>query len=369
MIPAGVWGRRRGRAHPPVDANAAALRKDASMAAVTMTMVGREAGVSVSTVSHVVNGTRPVNPETRRVVLEAMDALGFQHRPVAGSLAAGSTLTIGLAMSLSVSPAMRELVDGIEEEASRRGLQLVLVDTHDAPEHEGRVVARLLAHHVDGLLIVPSEGWEDAALRLLRERSVPYVVLDRLRDMRADQVGVENETAACALVEHLLAKTHRRVAFLGCRVGTPTELERLAGYREAHRRRDVPVRPELLATDVGDEDEARRALSAMLATTEPPSAVFTAGLAATMGGLRAARAAGLAVPAGLAMVCFDEVPWAGVAEPAMTVLAQPWFAIGARAVQMLIRRMNGPDIPVQTLRLAGEIVHRRSCGCEPATRG
>ena len=68
------------------------------------------------------------------------------------------------------------------------------------------------------------------------------------------------------------------------------------------------------------------------------------------------------------MVCFDEVPWSGIADPAMTALAQPWFAIGARAVQMLIRRMNTPDAPAQSLRLAGEIVHRRSCGCEAANR-
>ena len=120
------------------------------MPRVTMTMVAREARVSVSTVSHVVNGTRPVNPDTRRQVLEAMERLGFQHRPVSGSLAAGSTLTIGLALSASVNPALRELVDGVEEEASRRGLQMILADTHDDPEHEERVVARTVSYtHLD----------------------------------------------------------------------------------------------------------------------------------------------------------------------------------------------------------------------------
>lgn len=338
------------------------------MPRVTMTMVAREARVSVSTVSHVVNGTRPVNPDTRRQVLEAMERLGFQHRPVSGSLAAGSTLTIGLALSASVNPALRELVDGVEEEASRRGLQMILADTHDDPEHEERVVARMLAHHVNGLLMVPSVRWEEGALRLIRERTVPFVVVDRLQEVRADQVGVENEAAAGSLVEHLLQRGHTRIGYVGGPSGQATYRERFNGYVEAHRRRAVPVEPGLLTEDCVGEDQARRAVAALLALPDPPTALFTAGCAATYGALRAARAAGASVPGDLAMVCFDEVPWSGIADPAMTALAQPWFAIGARAVQMLIRRMNTPDAPAQSLRLAGEIVHRRSCGCEAANR-
>ncbi|WP_255574328.1 LacI family DNA-binding transcriptional regulator [Austwickia sp. TVS 96-490-7B] len=333
-----------------------------------MTMVAREAGVSVSTVSHVVNGTRPVNAQTRRLVLATMDRLGFQHRPVAGSLAAGSTSTIGLAMSPSVNPALRELADGVEEEASRRGLQMMLVDTHDDPVHEARVVANLLAHHVDGLLIAPTRQWEEGTLKRLRERNVPFVVVDRLQDARADQVGVENQGAATSLVEHLMARGHTRIAFVGGWPETMTWQERQAGYVEAHRRRGIPVCPELVSDDNTGEEGMRKAVAAMLASAEPPTAVFAGGHSATLGTLRAARAAGLSIPQDLAVVAFDEVPWAGVADPAMTILAQPWFAIGARAVQLLERRMHTPDAPPQTLRLAGEIVHRRSCGCDGSAR-
>lgn len=338
------------------------------MPGVTMTMVARDAGVSVSTVSHVINGTRPVNPDTRRQVLASMERLGFRHRPVTGSLAAGSTLTIGLALSASVNPALRELVDGVEAEASRRGVQMILADTHDDAEHEAKVVARLLAHHVHGLLVVPSVDWQDGALRLIRERSVPLVVIDRLQDIRADQVGVENEAAAISLVDHLLQRGHTRVAYVGGPHGQATFRERRSGYQEAHRRRGLAVDPDLVIEDSVSEDAARRAVAALLAGPQPPTGLFTAGYAATLGALRAARSAGIAVPGDLAMVCFDEVPWSGIVDPTMTALAQPWFAIGARAVQMLIRRMNTPDAPVQSLRLAGEVVHRRSCGCEGSGR-
>lgn len=338
------------------------------MPGVTMTMVARDAGVSVSTVSHVINGTRPVNADTRTAVLESMERLGFRHRPVSGSLAAGSTLTVGLALSPSANVTLRDLVDGIEVEASRRGLQLIVADTHDDPEHEARVVARLLAHHVHGLLIVPSVGWEEGSLRLLNERSVPYVVVDRVQDLRADQIGVENEGASCSLVDHLLQRGHTRIAYIGGPAGQSTYRERLLGYQEAHRRRHVEIDPSLVVVDCAGEDAARRAMGRLLARPDAPTGAFAAGYAATLGTLRAARAAGRSVPGDLGVVCFDDVPWSGVAEPGMTALAQPWYAIGARAVQLLVRRMNTPDAPAQTLRLAGEITHRRSCCGEPLDR-
>ncbi len=336
------------------------------MAGVTMTAVARDAGVSVSTVSHVVNGTRPVNRETRRLVMESIERLGYRQRPVAGSLAAGSTETFGLAQGLTENPGLRELVDGVEEETRRRGAQLLIVDSHDDPAHEERVVAHLLAHHVTGMLITPSLGWEGAALRLLRERRVPFVVLDRPQSLPVDQVGVENEVSSAALVDHLLHRGHERVAFVGG-PALSTVRERRAGYELAHHRRDLTVDPRLVVQGCRTQEEARRAVQVLLAAPHPPDALYTSSEALTVGALRALRTAGLRVPEDIAMVCFDEPPWSGVAEPSMTTVRQPSFAIGARAVQLLVRRLSTPEIPHQSLRLAGEIVHRRSCGCEIGT--
>lgn len=328
-----------------------------------MTMVAKAAKVSVSTVSHVVNGTRPVAPETRAAVLAVMEDLGFTHKPVARSLAAGSTVTIGLAMSWVSSMYGQELVAGIETESHRQGMQLLLSDTRDDGDREQRVVANLLAHHVGGMLIAPTAGWQDSTLRFLQEHSMPYVVIDRLQDMRVDQVGVENESASAAVVEHLLQIGHRRIGIITGRAGLATTSERLDGFRLAHRRRGLRIDPRYVVDGDSTEQGGRRAMMALLATKPAPTGVFVTNDVMTMGALRALQDAGLEIPRDMALVCFDDLPWGDVFSPRLTTIAQPSFAIGARAVQLLVRRISDPNAPAQTLRLAGEITHRDSCGC------
>lgn len=343
------------------------MRKDGEMSAVTMTSVAKAAGVSVSTVSHVINGTRPVAPQTRAAVLAVMDELGFTHKPVARSLAAGSTVTIGLSMSWVSSMYGQELVAGIEAESHRQGMQLLLSDTRDDEEREERVVANLLAHHVRGLLIAPTAGWRQSTLRLLQEHSVPYVVIDRLQDMRVDQVGVENENGSASVVEHLLQIGHKRVGIITGRAGLATTSERLEGYRCVHRRRGLRVDPQYVVDGDSTEQGGRRAMMALLAARPAPTGVFIANDAMTMGALRALQDAGVEVPGQMAVVCFDDLPWGDVFSPRLTTIAQPSFAIGARAVQLLVRRIADPKAPAQTLRLSGEITHRESCGCRAKT--
>lgn len=317
----------------------------------------------MSTVSHVINGTRPVAGATKQRVLATMDELGFTHKPVARSLAAGSTTTIGLSMSWVSSMYGQELVAGIEEECLRQGMQLLLADTREDEEREERAVANLLAHHVGGMLIAPTARWQGSALRLLQEHSVPYVVIDRLQDMRVDQVGVENESGTAAVVEHLLQLGHRRVAAITGRNGLTTTAERLSGYRLAHRQRGVRVDERFIVAGHSTEQGGRRAMSQLLALQPAPTAVFVGNDSMTIGALRALQEAGVQVPGQMAVVCFDDFPWGDVFSPRLTAIAQPSFAIGARAVQLLVRRISDPQAPAQTLRLAGEVTHRDSCGC------
>lgn len=330
---------------------------------VTMTQVARAAGVSVSTVSHVVNGTRPVAPATRQIVLEAMDRLEFTHRPVARSLAAGSTTTVGLAISSLSTTYWPELVAGFQEEARRWDLQLLVADTAEDPDHEERAVANLLAHHISGLVIIPAPGWQETTLRLLREHPIPFVVVDRIQDVRADQVGVENETSSAAIVDHLIQRGHTRIGMITGLEGLTTTEERRTGYLRAHRHRGVPVDESLLVGGGSTESGGRRAMAELLSRPDRPTAVFSAQDSMTVGALRALREADLRVPDDMAIVAFDEFPWGDVFEPRLTTVAQPCFALGARAIQMLRRRLQDPSVPPQTLRLSPEIVHRSSCGC------
>jgi LacI family transcriptional regulator len=335
---------------------------------VTMTEVARAAGVSVSTVSHVVNGTRLVAPRTRERVLHAMGLLGYQHHPIARSLAAGSNQTIGLALTAASNPYWVELIQGIDGEATRAGLNLIIVDTRDDARHESAAVANLLAHHIEGLVIAPADGWRDLTLPLLRDRPIPYVVVDRIDpDLRADQVGVENEASTAAVVDHLIALGHRRIGLVAGIPGLSTSAERLRGYHLAHQRAELAVDPALIVDGASTSEGGRRATLALLDLPDPPTAVFAANNNMTIGTLAALRAAGIKVPRDLAVAAFDDFAWADLFSPGLTTVAQPSAAIGARAVQLLLRRMHDPDAPPQTVRLPAEIMHRESCGCPART--
>ncbi|WP_343981255.1 MULTISPECIES: LacI family DNA-binding transcriptional regulator [Kribbella] len=334
---------------------------------VTMTEVARSAGVSVSTVSHVVNGTRLVATATREKVLRAMLLLGYEHRPIARSLSAGSNQTIGLALTAASNPYWVDLVQGIDGEATRAGLNLIIVDTRDDARHEAAAVANLLAHHIEGLVIAPADGWRDLTLPLLRDHPVPYVIVDRIDpDLRADQVGVENEASTAAVIDHLISAGHTRIGMIAGISGLATSAERLRGFRLAHHRAELTVDPDLVVDGASTSEGGRRAALALLDLPDPPTAIFAANNDMTIGAMAAFKAAGIRIPRDLAIVHFDDFAWADLFTPGMTAIAQPSAAIGARAVQLLLRRMTDHEAPPQTIRLPAEIMHRESCGCSPA---
>ncbi|MFB6724725.1 LacI family DNA-binding transcriptional regulator [Kribbella sp. NPDC056345] len=331
---------------------------------VTMTEVARTAGVSVSTVSHVVNGTRLVAPATRERVQHAMDLLGYKHQPTARSLSAGTNRTIGLAITVATNPYWVELIQGIDREATRAGLNTIIVDTRDDARHESVAVANLLAHRIEGLIIAPADGWRDLTLPMLRDHALPYVLVDRITpELRVDQVGVENEAATTAIIDHLISLGHTRIGMLSGIPGLSTSAERLRGYQQAHHRADLPADPELVRVGSSSSDGGRRATWELLQLEDRPTALFAANNSMTIGALAALNAAKVAVPKDMALAAFDDFTWADLFSPGLTTVAQPSAAIGARAVQLLLRRMNDPDAPPQTIRLPAEIMHRQSCGC------
>jgi LacI family transcriptional regulator len=326
----------------------------------TMADVARLAGVSIATVSHVLNGTRAVRPETRAVVLEAVRTADYTPNTVAQALATARTTTIGLALSAISNPFLGELLAGIETEAAERGYTLLVADPHEDPAYEETVVRRLHARRVDGVLLAPSPE-PDAALAVLTSRGVPTVLVDRLIDPRMDQVGSENVEAVAGLVRHLAEAGHRRIALVAGHPGLQTTVERIEGYRLGLRRAGLA---ELLVDGHSAEEPARLATHALLARTERPTAVITANNSMTIGTMQAFREAGVQVPADMALACFDDFPWADLFTPRLTVVAQPFAEIGREAVRLLLRRMADPDAMPVTRRLAPTFVHRESCGCE-----
>ncbi|MFE5160077.1 LacI family DNA-binding transcriptional regulator [Streptomyces sp. NPDC056697] len=334
----------------------------------TMVDVARRAGVSVATVSHVLNETRPVRPDTRKAVLDAIEDLGYIPNTLARSLVTARTRSIGLAVSAISNPYFTEILQGVESSALEQGYGLLIADPHDDPEHERKVVRLLHERRVDGVIVAPSA--EPAGLlEYLTRRKIPAVFLDRLVGDAHDQVCAENSRPVEQLVRHLAGLGHIRIGLVAGLPGLSTTTERIAGYRAGLERHGLPFRPGLLAEGHSEARGAEDAVHRLLASPEPPTAIITANNAMTIGALRALRTAGLSVPDDLALVCFDDFSWADVFSPGLTAISQPSREVGATAVRLLLDRLENPGRPPRTVRLPCAFVHRTSCGCVAETPG
>lgn len=328
----------------------------------TMADVARLAGVSVATVSHVLNGTRAVRPDTRDQVLAAVRLSNYTPNTVARSLATARTTTIGLALSAISNPYFGELLRSIENTAAAAGYTLLLADPREEPDYELTVVRRLRQRRVDGLVLAPS-GEPTAVLDYLIEHRLPTVLVDRLIDAGLDQVGSENIRPVAALVEHFAERGHRRIALVAGHPGLATTVERRDGYRLGLRRSGLAAAPELIVEGNSETEAARQAVHRLLALERRPSAIIAGNNSMTIGALTALREAGIGVPEGMALAGFDDFPWADLFRPGLTVMAQPFVEMGQRAVELLLARMADPLAPPVTVRLPPTFVHRDSCGC------
>ncbi|MFI6246056.1 LacI family DNA-binding transcriptional regulator [Streptomyces sp. NPDC051016] len=340
----------------------------------TMADVARSAGVSVATVSHVLNETRPVLPHTRQAVLDAIEELGYTPNTLARSLVTSRTRSIGLAVSAISNPYFTEILQGVEAAALEKGYSLLIADPHDDPGHERKVVQLLHERRVDGMVVAPSADPREL-LAYLGRHAVPTVLLDRVIDghvdgaPRFDQVCAENTEPMARLVTHLAGLGHRRIALVAGLPGLSTTSERIAGYRQGLAAAGLPLDERLVVPGNSESDGAGEATATLLSLSVPPTALVTANNAMTIGALRALRARGLSVPDDIALCCFDDFAWADLFSPRLTAIAQPSREIGAEAVRVLLERLASPDRPARTVRLPCAFVHRTSCGCREESGG
>lgn len=330
---------------------------------VTMADVANIAGVSVSTVSHVVNGTRTVRSETRAAVLAAIEQTGYQHNTIARALVTASTRLIGLSIPAITNPYFADIIHAIERNASAAGYTMLLTDSREDPDYELRAVQALLRRRVDGMIIVPAGDADRRTLAHLIETGVPTVLVDRLTSTAVDQVGPDNVEPTAHLVSHLAELGHRRIGMVAGQVGLTTTDERIAGYRRGLARHGLPYDPDLVRSGGSQADGAHAAARALLSSTSPPTALVVGNNLMTIGAMRALREEPRRVPEDVALVCFDDFDWADLFAPRLTTMAQPRAEMGDAAMGLLMRRLADPTVPARTLRLAPQFMHRDSCGC------
>lgn len=322
----------------------------------TIVDVARAANVSTSTVSHVVNETRNVAPETRDRVLAAIAMTGYRQHHVARALRRSRTDTLALVISEAGYPVLDQMALGVEHQAKKSGMMVFLAHSGDDPDQELAAVLALRDRGVDGVLLAPVGDSRPQLVTMLQESSTPLVLIDRPSPIEVDQVGVENVAPMFELVEHLIDVGHRRVLFAGQGRSVSTLSERHEGYASAMQQHGLD------AAEVHGErpGELRQIIRAELDGHRPPTAIVCASQMSAVLTLQAINDLGLRVPVDVSLVTFDEFPYAEVFSPRLTSVVQPAMRIGREAVRLLSRRLAKPTSPVRRVRIRPTIEYRDS---------
>ncbi|MFF9075136.1 LacI family DNA-binding transcriptional regulator [Streptomyces sp. NPDC014872] len=327
--------------------------------------VAAEAGVSVATVSRVLNSHPSVSPDARTRVLAAVEALGYRPNAVARSLRTDQTRTLGLVISDVLNPYFTELTRFVEEEARALGYSVIIGNADERPDLQEHHIRTLLDRRIDGLLVSPADGSSPCMLGAAAG-GTPMVFVDRwIQGVDVPVVRTDGRAAVRDLVAHLHRLGHRRLAIIAGPAATTTGDERVEAFREAMREHGLALPDSYIGQGDFQAASGCRVTERFLTLPEPPEVVFAADNLMALGALDAIRARGLRVPQDIGLAAFDDIPWFLHTDPPITAIAQPTGELGRAAVHALVDIVEGRS--PQSVTLPARLVVRSSCG-EPAAK-
>jgi LacI family transcriptional regulator len=307
----------------------------------TIVDVARAAKVSTATVSRVLNGHPGVDPRLAATVLQAVKDLGYRPSRVARSLRTRRNRVLALIISdVRTGPFFGDVVRGVEDVAYGAGYSLFLCNTDEDASKEASYIELAAAEAVSGVILTPSGPRTD--LTPLVEFGIPVVLTDRtLAGRQADSVVVDNVTGAHEAVSHLLAGGYKRVACITGPLSITTGYQRRAGYVKALEDAGAPLDESLVKVSDFREPGGRLAMEELLGLAPRPDAVFVSNHLMAIGVLQAISQAKLVIPKDIAVVSFDDMPWASLLSPPLTAVAQPAYDLGLESARLLLNRIEG----------------------------
>jgi DNA-binding LacI/PurR family transcriptional regulator len=329
----------------------------------TMADVAERAGVSVATVSRALSDDpQRVSPLVLRRIIEAAEELEYIPNNLARNMRSGSARILGLIISDIGNPFFTAVARGAEDAAQRHGYSLVLSNTDENPDREAASLSVMAAERAAGVIIATTNE-NGTALRKFQETGMAIVAIDRhIAGLATDSVVVDNESASYEAVTHLVRLGHRRIAIVGGPSDADTARDRLHGYERALREARVDIEPKLVSRGDFREAAGLTATRELLDLPDPPSAIFAVNNLTTIGVLEALRERGVKVPSEISIVGFDDIPTSELLDPPLTVVQQPTYLVGARAADLLIRRLQEPTAAVREVVLTARLIIRGSTG-------
>jgi LacI family transcriptional regulator len=328
----------------------------------TIAEIAARAGVSIPTVSRVLNNRPDVSAETRERVERIIKESGFIRSRVANALRKGSTGIVDLVVTDLSTPYAIEIMRGVEEVLERTELRLALSVTHNSLHNEQQWLAKVIDGSTDGAILVLTYG-QPGQLEELRRHQIPFVVVDHRGELGADvpSVGATNWLGGRAATKHLIALGHRRIAIISGPENMRCSKDRVAGYRAALEDAGIPIDPALIRTGCFLQHTGYEQTCALLQLAEPPTAIFAGSDMQAMGVYSALRAHGLSIPDAISVVGFDDVPVASIVTPALTTVRQPLIEMGRVATTMLLRMIADEPLDSMRIELTTTLLERESC--------
>lgn len=330
------------------------------MLKVTIVEVAERAGVSLGTVSRVLNNDIHVAPETRERVSAVVRELGYVANRQARGLKGSKTNTIGILVPDLGTGYIGEIMHGVDAELALHQLDLMLFTTHRAATKEANYVANMVRGMVDGLLVVLPRNPADFVGTLSR-RNFPFVLIDHQgTGSPCPSVGAMNWQGAYNATEHLIKLGHTRIGFITGSMDLGAAIDRLGGYKAALKTFHVAEDPTLIYKGSFFQPEGYAGACALLDLKFPPTAIFASNDVMAMGAMDAVRSRGLRVPEDISILGFDDIPQAAVVRPALTTVRQPLRDMGGLAAQMLIDKLKSPETELGRIELPTELIVRAS---------
>jgi LacI family transcriptional regulator len=337
-----------------------ARRKPAKAARISD--VAREAGVSVFTVSAVVNNKSHVSKKLRERVEAAIQKLKYRPNLIARSLAKQQTHTIGMIVPDIANPFFPMVVRGAEDAALKRGYNLLICNSDDILEKEESTIELLLSKRVDGILLTKAaQDFRPSVWQMIKEVNVPFVLVMRTYPkLTKDAVISDDYRGASDAVCHLARAGRRRIGLVSGPLKVSNAMARCEGFHDALKAMGLPYAPELVVEGDYRIDSGIRAGHTLL--SHRPDGIYVANYLMTVGLLKVAEEIGLRCPEDFGLVSFDDYPWLGIFRPKLTTVELPKHQLGREAAELLISRIEGNREKAVVRKLQPELRIRESCG-------
>ncbi|EAS64848.1 HTH-type transcriptional repressor PurR [Photobacterium angustum] len=327
----------------------------------TIKDVARMAGVSTTTVSHVINKTRFVAEATQQKVLAAVDELNYAPSAVARSLKCNTTRTIGMLVTKSTNPFFAEVVHGVEEYCYNSGYTLILCNTEGNLEKQRDYLRMLSEKRVDGLLVMCSDLDQMLLDLLERKNDLPMVIMDwGPESPHTDNILDNAENGGYIATKHFIENGHKKIGCLSGQADKSTCQERLKGFRKAMAEADLTVNEDWLLDGDFECESAVEAAQKFIAMEDRPTAIFCFNDIMAMALISTFEQAGLRVPDDISIIGYDNIDLAPYFAPPLTTIHQPKRRLGKKAIEILLERVKDKNHERQTFEMTPKLVERKS---------